>query len=670
MNQENKQQEKKSEEGKQYPRTGRPQWSWWPLIILVILWIYLLQIDPYPVNTIPYTAFKTQLKQGNVEYLEAEGETLQGEFKKEVPLFQLQRHTRRADQESTTQETEGQRFVPDEEIEEASPSEPQEPTMVSRFETTMPPFGDENLTDEILAQDVEFVSKGSGENTFWMVVLNLLPFLLLVGIGILILRNISSQAKGMMSVGRSKAKKFEKEHTSIKFDDVAGVEEAKQGLKEIIDFLTKPEQFQRLGCRVPKGVLLVGPPGTGKTLLARAVAGEAEVPFYSITGSDFMEMFVGVGASRVRDLFQTAKQNTPCIIFMDELDSVGRHRGAGLGGGHDEREQTLNQLLSEIDGFEPTDNLVVIGSTNRPDILDPALLRPGRFDRRVVIDLPSLTERTAILKVHAKKVPLADDVDLEDLARSMPGRSGADLANLVNEAALLAARRNKNKVDKEDFSEARDKILMGQTRGGVILSSEEKKTIAIHEAGHAMVAHLSPEADPVEKISIIPRGRALGATQQLPEERYNLTKEYLYARLKVMLGGRASEELFVGTVSTGAANDLMQATRLARRMIGQWGMGENFQNVAFDDENAEVFLGEQLAKQRSYSEDTAREIDIEVKNLIDEAFREARQILEDNSERLKSLSEVLETDETLEGDKLKRYLDGEVTSKTMDDSHS
>jgi cell division protease FtsH len=437
---------------------------------------------------------------------------------------------------------------------------------------------------------------------------------------------------------------------------VAGLKEAKQELQEIISFLKEPGRFAELGGKVPKGVLLVGPPGTGKTLLARAVSGEADVPFFSITGSDFMEMFVGVGAARVRDLFSKAKKNSPCIIFLDELDSIGRHRGAGLGGGHDEREQTLNQLLSAMDGFEPYDNVVVLAATNRPDILDPALLRPGRFDRRVTVPLPSLNERIDILKVHTREVPLADDVDVEDLARSMPGRSGADLQNLVNEAALLAARHEKDAVGMDEFRTARDKILMGQLRGGIVLKDKEKHAVAIHEAGHAVTALLSPEADPVEKISILPRGRSLGATQQLPEERHNLTVEYLRGRIKVMLGGRASEQVFLNTQTTGAADDLSQATKLARRMVGQWGMSDKLRHLAFQETETEVFLGEQLSRRREYSEQTAREIDLEVKDLMDELYDEVETLLQDHRDRVERLAKALEDEETIEGDRLKELL--------------
>ena len=612
------------------PNEGMPWWqrwlSWPVLLLLLMIAVFFWQPGKRHIQ-IEYSRFRSELEKGNVTELVARGETLTGKFDAAIPVGQGE-----------------------------------ESRDVTRFKTTLPPWGDRGLTDLIVSKNVTLVSEGKGDNTFWIVLINLLPLLLLVGIGYLLFRRASRAGGGgggIMSIGKSKAKQFTKERTSATFDDVAGVEQAKRELQEIISFLREPERYTRLGCRVPKGILLVGAPGTGKTLLARAVAGEAEVPFFSITGSDFMEMFVGVGASRVRDLFAKAKATAPCIIFVDELDSIGRHRGAGLGGGHDEREQTLNQLLSEIDGFEPYDNVVVIGATNRPDILDPALLRTGRFDRRVVVDLPTFPERLAILKVHTRRVPLADNVDLEDIARAMPGRSGADLNNLVNEAALLAARKEKDTVGNEEFSEARDKVLMGQLRGGVKLGTSEKHVIAVHEGGHARVAHLSAEADPVDKVTIIPRGRALGATQQLPEERFNLTEAYLRARLKVMFGGRASEEILIGTISTGAADDLKQATRLARRMVSEWGMSDEFRHLAFGDGDSEVFLGEQIAQRKDYSDDTEREIDLSVKALIDSCYQEAHKLLKENRKRLEDLVDQLEEKEVLEGDALANILGSE-----------
>ena len=601
----------------------------WPLIFLALLLAALfwpMGFEQKP--DVPYTLFKRELRGGNVERLVAEGESLRGSFRDAVSL--------------------------DEPV-----AEGKEAAAISEFQTKLPPFADEDLMQEVMEQDLVFVSKGSGNSTLKLILINLLPLFLIFGLIIFMSRRASRQAGGLLSVGRSQAKKFEKERTSVTFEDVAGLNEAKESLKETVQFLTEPERFAKLGCRVPKGLLLVGPPGTGKTLLARATAGEAKVPFFSITGSDFVEMFVGVGASRVRDLFRIAKKEAPCIIFVDELDSVGRHRGAGVGGGHDEREQTLNQLLSEIDGFEPADNLVVMAATNRPDVLDPALLRPGRFDRQVTVDLPALSERIEILKVHSRKVPLDDDVDMADIARSMPGRSGADLSNLINEAALMAARHDKSSVSRQDFSEARDQILMGQLRGSIVLEGREKEAVAIHEAGHALTAHLTPEADRVEKISIIPRGRGLGATQQLPEERFNLTYEFLRARIKVMLGGRAAETIILGTVSTGAADDLDQATRLTRHMVGQWGMSETFANIAFEEHSHEVFLGEQIGNRRRYSEQTARDMDMEIKRMIDSCYAETCDLLVQHKKRLSALASVLGEKEVLEGAELERQLDGE-----------
>ncbi len=658
----------------------------WPLLLLLLLWAVLwMNIQP-DTTQIPYSVFKTQLKKGNVDYLEAKGETLRGEFKEPITinpptanqLLLEQMKEEQAKESSAEQQTSGETQNTQTSQNQSTPQDTsteqqtgsskqadqsnQEQEKIEMFKTTLPPFADENLISQIEKQNVEFVSYGSADQGWWVFLLNLLPILLLIGIGIVIFRGFSQQAGGIMQVGKSRAKKFEKEKSQVRFDDVAGLKEAKDSLKEVVSFLKEPQRFAQMGCRVPTGLLLVGPPGTGKTLLARAVAGEADTAFFSITGSDFMEMFVGIGASRVRDLFKQAKQNMPCIIFLDELDSIGRQRGAGLGGGHDEREQTLNQLLSEIDGFEPTENIVVMAATNRPDILDPALQRPGRFDRRVVVDLPSYPERVEILKVHSSKVPLSDDVDLEEVARSMPGQSGADLDNLVNEATLIAAKKGKNKVDRSDFEQARDQILMGRTRSGVKLQGHEKHAIALHEAGHALIAHLIPEADPVQKVSIIPRGRALGATQQLPEERYNLTKEQLLAIIKTLLGGRVSEDVIIGTISNGAADDLNKVSSLARRMVSQWGMSEKFKHMAFGDGNPNVFLGEQISQQRPYSEETQREIDIEIKSLVNDCYEEVKSLIQKHRGRLERLAQVLEEEEVLEGERLKQLLDGDENS--------
>jgi cell division protease FtsH len=477
-----------------------------------------------------------------------------------------------------------------------------------------------------------------------------LPVLLLIGVGYMFFSQMRNQGQQIFSVGKSRAKLYERREERTTFDDVAGAKGAKAELEEIIEYLRQPDRFESLGGETPKGVLLVGPPGTGKTLLARAVAGEADVPFFSITGSDFMEMFVGVGASRVRDLFREAKRAAPSIIFIDELDSIGRRRGAGLGGGHDEREQTLNQLLSELDGFEPNENVIVIAATNRPDILDPALLRPGRFDRRITVDLPTARSRVAILKIHARNKPLADDVDLEEIARGVPGFSGADLRNMLNEAALLAARQHKEVIEPEDIEEARDKILMGLKREGLVLTEEECRLIAYHEAGHALIAAVLPQADPIHKVTIVPRGQAMGVTQQLPErEKYIYPREYMLDRLAVMMGGRAAEEMVFQTATSGAGNDLIQATQLARKMVLDWGMSERLGRVAWGKDRDEVFLGEEIAHRREYSETTAREIDEEVKSILDEAYQRAAASLQKYREELDRIAEVLLQKEEITG---------------------
>ncbi len=486
------------------------------------------------------------------------------------------------------------------------------------------------------------------------------PFLILIGIWFFVVRQMQTGGGKAMSFGKSRARLLTENQQRITFEDVAGVEESKAELEEIIAFLRDPKKFTRLGGRIPKGVLLVGPPGTGKTLLARAVAGEAGVPFFSISGSDFVEMFVGVGASRVRDLFMQGKKHAPCIVFIDEIDAVGRHRGAGLGGGHDEREQTLNQLLVEMDGFESNEGVILIAATNRPDVLDPALLRPGRFDRRVVVPRPDLRGRLAILKVHTRRVPLADDVELELLARGTPGMVGADLQNLVNEAALLAARREGTRVVMVDFENAKDKVLMGAERRSMIMSDEDKRVTAYHEAGHALVALLTADSDPVHKVTIIPRGMALGLTQTLPaEDRYSFTKNQMLAMIKRAMGGRAAEHLVFSHFSTGAANDLQQSTRLAREMVCTYGMSDAIGPVSFDEEHADVFLGRDFATRKSYSEKTAELIDNEVKLLLQSLYIEARELLASHRPELDRITDALLERETLELTDLKRLLAGE-----------
>ena len=475
------------------------------------------------------------------------------------------------------------------------------------------------------------------------------PFVLFLGLWFFLMRQMQMGGNKALSFGKSRARLLTEERKKVLFSDVAGIDEAKDEVLEIIEFLKDPRKFQKLGGRIPKGVLIVGPPGTGKTLLAKAIAGEAAVPFFSISGSDFVEMFVGVGASRVRDLFEQGKKHAPCIIFIDEIDAVGRLRGAGLGGGHDEREQTLNQLLVEMDGFDTTEGVILVAATNRPDVLDPALLRPGRFDRQVVVNRPDLRGRTEILKVHSKKVPIAADVELEKIARGTPGFSGADLENLVNEAALWAARLNKKEVAFVDFEMAKDKVLMGAERKSLILSDEEKRTTAYHEAGHALIAKLIPGTDPVHKVTIIPRGRALGVTMQLPtDDRHGYSKVYLYNQLAILMGGRVAEELVLKDMTTGAGNDLERATDLARKMVCEWGMSEKMGPLTFGKQNEQVFLGRELGSQRDFSDQIAMEIDEEVKRLVMENYERAKRLLTENMATLKRLAEALLEKEVLD----------------------
>ena len=475
------------------------------------------------------------------------------------------------------------------------------------------------------------------------------PFVLFLGLWFFLMRQMQMGGNKALSFGKSRARMLTEERKKVMFSDVAGVDEAKEEVLEIIEFLRDPRKFQKLGGRIPKGVLIVGPPGTGKTLLAKAIAGEASVPFFSISGSDFVEMFVGVGASRVRDLFEQGKKHAPCIIFIDEIDAVGRLRGAGLGGGNDEREQTLNQLLVEMDGFDTTEGVILVAATNRPDVLDPALLRPGRFDRQVIVNRPDLRGRTEILKVHTKKVPIATDVELEKIARGTPGFSGADLENLVNEAALWAARQNKKEVEVVDFEMAKDKVLMGAERKSLILSDDEKRTTAYHEAGHALIAKLIPGTDPVHKVTIIPRGRALGVTMQLPtDDRHNYSKEFLYNNLAILMGGRVAEELVLKHITTGAGNDLERATDLARKMVCEWGMSEKLGPLTFGKKEEEVFLGREMGSRRDFSEQIALEIDYEVKRLVTENYERAKRLLTEHMPSLKGLAEALLEKEVLD----------------------
>lgn len=513
---------------------------------------------------------------------------------------------------------------------------------------------DANVASMLMDKKVEIRVEPPEESPWYMTMLiSWFPMLLLVGVWIFFMRQMQNTGGKAMSFGRSRARLLNQDNAKVTFEDVAGVDEAKDELSEVVEFLSNPKKFTRLGGRIPKGVLLVGPPGTGKTLLARAVAGEAGVPFFTISGSDFVEMFVGVGASRVRDLFAQGKKNAPCLIFIDEIDAVGRQRGAGLGGGHDEREQTLNQLLVEMDGFESNEGVILVAATNRPDVLDPALLRPGRFDRQVVVPTPDLRGRKRILEVHTKRTPLAKGVDLEVLARGTPGFSGADLENLVNEAALQAAKLNQNKLDMRDFEYAKDKVLMGRERRSLILSDEEKRITAYHEGGHALVARLLPGSDPVHKVTIIPRGRALGVTMQLPEEdRHGYSRTYLRNNLVVLLGGRVAEELILDDITTGASNDIERVTKMARKMVCEWGMSESIGTLSIGETGEEVFIGREWVQNKNYSEETARLVDAEVKRIVEEAHSRCRKLLEDNADILHRIAQALLERETISGDDL------------------
>ena len=596
------------------------------IIFLIILapWLYtMLQNNGAQIS---YSRFLSHVQDGNVEQVTISGVEVKGKMKSPVSL--------------------------DPETEESDPE------TFTDFTTYIPEIGDEELMPLLLENEVEVTVKPQSDINWWTILINVLPFVFLIGIGYMIFQRMQGQGQAIFNMRQSGAKRYQRDDQRTTFDDVAGCRSAKRELQEVIAFLKNPQKFERLGGEIPLGVLLVGPPGTGKTLLARAVAGEADVPFFNITGSDFMEMFVGVGASRVRDLFQQAKQTSPSIVFIDELDSIGRRRGAGLGGGHDEREQTLNQLLSELDGFEPNTNVIVMGATNRPDILDPALLRPGRFDRRITVNMPTMKDRKAILEIHSVDKPLAENVDLEKLARGTPGFSGADLENVLNEAALLAARKDKDEIEMDDIEEARDKVLMGLKRESLALTDEECRFLAYHEAGHAVVAAVLPDADPIHKVTIVPRGKAMGVTQQLPEkDRYLYNKEYMLDRLAVMMGGRAAEELVFETATSGAENDLKQAKKMVRKMVLDWGMSEKFKNVALGGGGEQqVFLGEEIAKQRDYSESTAREVDKEVKSILNQAFDRAKETLEEHQEGLEKIVDRLLEVEEIPGEEVLELL--------------
>ncbi len=538
------------------------------------------------------------------------------------------------------------------------------------FETVTP--NDPNLVTTLSEKGVNISAQSANsEGAFPGMLLSWFPILLMIGVWIFFMRQMQAGSGKAMGFGKSKAKLLTERHGRVMFEDVAGVDEAKEDLEEVVEFLRDPHKFQRLGGKIPKGALLVGPPGTGKTLLARAVAGEANVPFFTISGSDFVEMFVGVGASRVRDMFEQAKKNAPCIIFIDEIDAVGRHRGAGLGGGNDEREQTLNQLLVEMDGFEANEGVILVAATNRPDVLDPALLRPGRFDRQIVVPNPDVKGREKILKVHMRNVPLAPDVNAKTIARGTPGFSGADLANLVNEAALLAARRSRRLVTQSDFEDAKDKVMMGAERRSMAMNEEEKRLTAYHEGGHAIVAMNVPAADPVHKATIIPRGRALGMVMQLPEgDRYSMKFKQMTSRLAIMMGGRVAEELTFGAdnVTSGAQSDIDQATKLARAMITQWGYSKELGMVSYGDNQEEVFLGHSVARTQNMSEETARKIDSEIKRLVDDGYKTARTILTKKKKDLEALAQGLLEYETLSGDEITDLLNGKPPSRDDDDN--
>lgn len=574
---------------------------------------------------IDYSHFRTLLSQENIERIHVQGGEIRGELREPAQLKFAQNDT----------------------------------TRYHQFKTFIPSFGDDQLLAILDQYNVTVSAEPESQGYWWYFLIFSMPLVLILIIAYVFYQRMQASGRGMMSIGQSKAKLHDPSKNKTTFDDVAGQEGAKTELREVIEFLKNPGLFKELGAKLPKGLLLVGPPGTGKTLLARASAGEAGVPFYTITGSDFMEMFVGVGAKRVREMFKKAKETAPSIIFVDEIDSIGRSRGAGLGGGHDEREQTLNQLLSELDGFEPSENVIVIAATNRPDILDKALLRPGRFDRQITIDLPSQEAREAILKIHARNKPLGKDVDLEKISRATPGFSGADLENLLNEAALYAGREKRKKVANADIEAARDKVLMGLEREGMKIDDDERKILAYHEAGHALVAAVLPNADPVHKVTIIPRGRAMGVTQQLPKkEKYLYNKEYMLDRLAVIMGGRAAEQLIFSTSTSGAQNDLQQVSKMARKMVMDWGMSEKFTHQSFGSNQEEVFLGREMSKQREYSDATAREIDEEVQSISKEAYMLALNTLIEYRTVLDRIAEGLIEKEEMPGEEVLKLLDG------------
>ncbi len=596
--------------------------SWILPGILLLLFLWLILPAFWDVTEISYSTFRQHLQEDNVERITVQGDHITGELRAEAS-----------------------KEINDRTVE------------YREFETYTPAFGDDELMQMLEERNVVVNTQPTTDPWIWYAMISFLPLLLIIGLIYYQYRRFQSQGGGMFSMGKSQARMYDRSEVSTTFDEVAGAEEAKVELKEIVDFLQEPEKIRNMGGEVPKGIMLAGPPGTGKTLLARAVAGEAGVPFFSITGSDFMEMFVGIGAKRVRNLFNDAKNEAPSIIFIDEMDAIARRRGAGLGGGHDEREQTLNQMLSELDGFEPNENVVVMCATNRPDILDPALSRPGRFDRKITVDLPSVSARKDILQVYIRNKKIAEDVDLEELARSTPGFSGADLNNLLNEAALLAARKDRDTIYWEDIEEARDKVMMGLQRHGLSMTDEDKRMVAYHEAGHALVGAKLPHSDPVHKVSIIPRSKSMGATQQFPEkEQYIYRREYLLDRLAVMMGGRCAESLVFDTATSGAANDLQNVTQMARSMVVDWGMSERFQHMALGSQSQEIFLGEQMGKTREISERTSEEVDQEVEKLLQEAYKRAMDTIREARSALDQVAEMLMDKEEISGEEVRRIV--------------
>lgn len=636
--QEQSSEEKSSKKRPQFSTPGGKQRIIFWLIIAALFGFWILSSSGTGIfggpPSIDYSAFREQVQSGNVQKVVMKGDRIEGSLKQEKAL--------KSSQDDTTR--------------------------YSQFTTYIPSVGDERLLSMLEENNVKVTAVPQSDFNWWTILLWGIPLLFLFFIGMQFFRQMRAQGQPFMNIGKSKAKLQDAEKVNTTFDDVAGLESPKTELKEIVGFLKNPEQFESLGGEVPKGVLLVGPPGTGKTLLARAVAGEAGVPFFTITGSDFMEMFVGVGAKRVRDMFSKAKEKSPSIIFIDELDSIGRKRGAGLGGGHDEREQTLNQMLSELDGFEPNEGVIVMGATNRPDILDKALLRPGRFDRQITVNLPTQEHREDILKIHAKNKKMSEDIDLEEIARSTPGFSGADLRNLLNEAALIAARKKSKEIEQVDIDQARDKVMMGLKREGLRLSDEEKSLLAYHEAGHAVVAAAMPNADPIHKVTVIPRGKAMGVTMQLPEkEKLLYQKKYMLDRMAVMMGGRAAESLIFDTSTSGAENDLKEITKLARKMVLDWGMSDKFGHMAFGGQREQVFLGEQMGSQREYSDSTAREIDEEVKRILEDSYKKAEDALKEHRDVLDKVAEELLEKEEIPGKWVEDLIKAKMNNSKVSD---